>query len=133
MKYPRNPYSRYLHPLQSTQLDQESRASDVAVSASASYNVFLSVGGKSMNVRRTSHNYHTHSYTAKMEFRGLRNSYRPGFRQNTDPRSTDPYKIKGKMKMKKAQKHQWDTIQVPETSKMADALQISDSCSPFTL
>ena len=49
-KYPRNPYSRYLHPRQSTQLDQESRASDVAVSASASYNVFLSVGNKSMNV-----------------------------------------------------------------------------------
>ena len=44
-----------------------------------------------------------------------------GFRQNTnpqsaDPRSTDPlltpYKINGKMKIKKAQNYQWDPIQV---------------------
>jgi len=39
-----------------------------------------------------------------------------GFRQNTDPRSTDPlltplltaYKINGKMKIKKAKNYQWD-------------------------
>ena len=43
-----------------------------------------------------------------------------GFRQNTDPRSTDPlltppltpYKINGKMKIKKAQNYQWEPIQV---------------------
>ena len=39
-----------------------------------------------------------------------------GFQQNTDPRSTDPllipYKINGKMKIKKAQNYQWDPIQV---------------------
>ena len=48
-----------------------------------------------------------------------------GFRQNTDPRSTDPltdppywpplltpYKINGKIKIKKAQNYQWDPIQV---------------------
>ena len=39
-----------------------------------------------------------------------------GFRQNTDPWSTDPlltpYKINGKMKIKKAQNYQWDPIQV---------------------
>jgi len=50
----------------------------------------------------------------------------------TDP-PTHPYKINEKMKIKKAQNHQWDRLKPinkpnpPETSKTADALQVSDS------
>ena len=51
---------------------------------------------------------------------GLMKATKFGFRQNTDPRSTDPlltplltpYKINGKIKIKKAQNYQWDPIQV---------------------
>ena len=70
-----------------------------------------------------------------------------GFRQNTDPRSTDPlltplltpYKIDGKLKIKKPRTINGtrfkfiNKFSLPETCKMADALQISDSCSPFTV
>ena len=69
--------------------------------------------------------------------------YCKGF--DTDPRSTDhltdplteppaeltPYKINGKMKIKKAQNYHDETrfnkFSLPETSKMAVALQISNS------
>ena len=66
------------------------------------------------------------------------------FRQDTETRSADPlltpnwppywpYKINGKMKIKKAQNYQWDRFKfiskfsLPQTSKMADAFQISNS------
>ena len=39
------------------------------------------------------------------------NAEQEGFRQKTDPLLT-PYKINGKMKIKKAQNYQWDPIQV---------------------
>ena len=73
-----------------------------------------------------------------------------GFRQNTDPRSTDPLltpywppywppiKSMGKWKLKKPRNIDgtWfkfiNKFSLPETSKMADALQIPDSCSPLT-
>ena len=55
-----------------------------------------------------------------------------GFRQNTDPLLT-PYKINGKMKIKKPRTINGTRLKfinkfsLPETSKMAVALQISDS------
>ena len=72
-----------------------------------------------------------------------------GLRQNTDPRSTDPLltpywplywppiKSRGKWKLKKPRTINGtrfkfiNKLSLPETSKMADALQISDSCSPL--
>ena len=50
-----------------------------------------------------------------------------------------PYKSNGKMKIKKPRTINGtrfkfiNEFSLPETSKMADALQISDSCSPFTV
>ena len=73
-----------------------------------------------------------------------------GFRQNTDPRSTDPLltpswlpywppiKSMGKWEFKKPRTINGtrfkfiNKFSLPETFKMADALQISDSCSPST-